>query len=125
MTNSEIFKAAHALAKAYQAKFKGDYVVYLSYAMKLVAGYNKECSNDETLFKAINNALVKQYNSNPVFFYEKKSRCTHGLLEFRKSYQLDKAAKGLEAGQSLGKRFTKNGMICAWVQSFEVKKVAY
>ncbi len=54
MTKSELFKAAHKLAKAYQLKMGGDYAVYLSVALKNLNGAIKEGFQDEMLFKAMN-----------------------------------------------------------------------
>ena len=58
MTKSQFFKAAHKLAKAYQASMGGDYVVYLSLALKNMVAASKVYS-DEKVFAAMNKAIKK------------------------------------------------------------------
>ena len=123
MTKSEILKAAHALAKGAQKKMGGDYAVYLSLYMSKVFADSKKIAK-EAIFSAVNRATAK-FGFNPVFLKRTEQKQTHGLIECERGYQLDKEEKNLKSGRFLGKRFTKNGNVCAWVRSVKTVLVAY
>lgn len=125
MTKSELFKAAHKLAKAYQVKFGGDYVVYLSVSLKKIITAAKTRASKEVLFSAINKVISKVSSDLPVITRTVKQSFTHGLKEFKAAYELEKAKKTLEAGQFFGKAFKQNGLVCAWVRSEKMVQEAY
>ena len=123
MTKSELFKAAHKMAKVNKATFGGDYVIYLSHALKQIATLIKSMSK-ESLFKAMN-VVIKSRNGVDLITTAKKVQCTKGLQEFTHHYKLEKARRNLKEGQFFGKEFTKNGMICAWVRCTKINQIAY
>ncbi len=125
MTKSELFKAAHKLAKAYKAVAKtGDYIVYFSVALKKLTEAAKARSN-ETIFKAVNKQ-VRNAGLECFITYTKKINATHGLREFKKAWMLEKAAKELNKGEFFGQTFVnKSGMICAWVREIRYEQEAY
>ena len=125
MTKSQIFKSAHKLAKAFQVECGGDYIVYLSLAIKAIYANLKKGRSPEDCFAAMNRRIKKVSCDLPLITREVKVRCTHGLREFDAHYKLEKARKELEDGQFFGKEFTKGRMICAYVTSFKVEQVAY
>ena len=59
MTKSEIFKAAHKLAKAHQKLMSGDYVVYLARAIRNVYRALKKGYSLEQMATKINDSLRK------------------------------------------------------------------
>ncbi len=123
MTNAELFKAAHKMAKINKATFGGDYVVYFSHALKQITIAIKSLSK-ESLFKAMN-IVIRNRGGDDLITGPKKVQRTHGLKEFSHAYKLEKARRDLEKGQAFGKEFTQNGMICAWVKSTKIEQIAY
>ncbi len=124
MTKSELFKAAHAIAKAYKKESGcGDYAAYFSFALKKVA-YGVSKIGKEKMFKKINQAVVRA-GSDYFVTYKFKQNTMHGQLSFKKQYMLDKAEKQLEKGQFLGKRYYSNGEWKANVRSIQYVDVAY
>lgn len=121
MTNSEIFKAAHKLAKALKNELGGDYIVYFAYSLKGVIKMSKKL-NKEVAFKKVNE-LVKRFNGTELLTFSKKISATHGLKEFDKEYQMNNFK--LESGQFFGEVFYKNGKTCAYVRSFITEQIAY
>lgn len=123
MTKSQIFKAAHKLAKCNKAMFGGDYVVYLSLALKAIIKNSKRHSV-EKICSSINKVIESRGGKDFITRAVKVS-CTHGLKAFSHTYKLERARKQLPAGQFFGKVFEKNGEVCAWVRSTKVEQQAY
>lgn len=126
MTKSEMFKAAHKLAKAYKAQVNtGDYSVYLSLALKNLNAAVKKGFADEAIFKAMNGKIAKVSDKLALITKQVKQSLTHGLKSFASQYELKAAKSELEEGQFFGKAFNKNGMINAWVRSVVIVNEAY
>lgn len=125
MTKSEIFKAAHKLAKAYKMQCGGDYVVYLSIALKNLNNAVKKGFEDKDIFKAMNAKITKVSSELELITHKVKVSLTHGRKEFAKMHQLENAKRDLEAGHFFGKTFESNGMICAWERSTVTVNEAY
>ncbi|WP_350545860.1 hypothetical protein [Pseudoalteromonas sp. 5-MNA-CIBAN-0065] len=125
MTKSEIFKAAHKLAKAYQLENGGDYIVYLSMSLKNIIKSLTSNAADEVLFAAMNRRIAKVSSSLALNTRAVKKSYTHGLQEFKATYELEKAKRNLSNGKFFGKAFTKGGLVCAWVRSVEMVQEAY
>lgn len=125
MTKSEIFKAAHKLAKAYQLENGGDYIIYLSMSLKNIIKSLTSGAADELLFGAMNKRIARVSSSLALNTRAVKKSCTHGLQEFKATYELEKAKSKLEAGKFFGKAFKKGGLVCAWVRSVEITQEAY
>ena len=116
LTKQEIMQASHKLAKAFKVKANntGDYVVYLSFAMKFIINQANKGVPSITVKAGVNKVLAK-YKLNCFFTKTVKVSSTHGLIKVTHEYKLNKVE--LEKGQYLGKRFVKNNMWCAWVRS--------
>lgn len=123
MNKSELFKAAHKLAKVYKKQLGGDYVAYLSYSLKAIIKSAKRNSK-ESLFEALNKVIIKR-GGDDLITYPKKVLCSHGLKEFSHKYKLDNYKRELQKGRFLGEAFVKNGMFCAWERSYKIEQVAY
>lgn len=125
MTKSELFKAAHKIAKAYKNNLGGDYAVYLSFALKQTIKAKKALKDTEQVFKAVNLG-IKKHNGTDFMMQERTVTASHGQLSFSHHYKLEKARAQLEKGQYLGKVFTdKKGNVCANVYSKEIELIAY
>ncbi len=125
MTKSELFKAAHKLAKAYQVKMGGDYAVYLSVALKNLNKGIKAGFKDADLFKAMNAKIAAVSSKLALITRKVKQNLTHGRKEFDAEYKLETAKAKLEKGHFFGKTFTSNGMVCAWERSVKFVEEAY
>ena len=125
MTKSEMFKAAHKLAKAYKVQVGGDYMVCLSCSLKAVIKASKQGFKDADMFKAINAKISKVSKELALITHEVKNNLTHGLKEFAATYKLEAAKKQLDKGHFFGEVFTKNGMVCAWERSITFTQEAY
>ena len=64
MTKSQIFKAAHKLAKCNKAAFGGDYVVYLSLALKSINKTRGLGHSVERICSSINKVITKRGGSD-------------------------------------------------------------
>ncbi|MGX9458521.1 hypothetical protein ACWU37_16465 [Photobacterium damselae subsp. damselae] len=128
MTKSEIFKAAHKLAKAYKVSANncGDYVVYLSLALKNVIRAVKKHGMVEA-FRRLN-AAIKGYGKGAdlalVTFTRETIAHVDTICEEKRG-AFFKALKNLKTGQSTGKTFERNGNLCAYVYETRNVEVAY
>ncbi len=125
MTKSEMFKAAHKLAKAYKVQMGGDYVIYLSFSLKALTKGIKAGLKDADIFGRINARIRKASRELKLITRQVKNNMTHGLKEFTATYKLEAAKKQLEKGHFFGEVFTKNKMICAWERSITFTQEAY
>lgn len=125
MTKSELFKAAHKLAKAYKAQSNnsGDYIAYLSLALKNISAALIN-QTKERIFKRVNKT-ISNANLNCFITYTEKGHATHGQRTFSAMYELEKARKQLKDGQFFGKAFRVGKEIKAWVRSVTYSQVAY
>ena len=124
MNNSTIFKAAHAVAKANKKAFGGDYVVYLKLALIATYGFVAKGATKESLFAAANRKLAS-VGIAAAFTKKVVVKARHGLVSFKKEYELKKAAKNLDAGKEFGAIFFSNGMFNAWINSESSVEKAY
>lgn len=127
MTKSELFKAAHKLAKAFKAISGGygDYIVYLQRALKsIIAASKASNAKDSIIFKMINNT-VRTAELCCFITHSVKKHATHGQKVFDSMYKLEKARKELKIGQFFGQVSKSNGQVKAWVKSATTEQVAY
>ena len=125
MTNSNIFKAAHKLAKAYKMQMSGDYAVYFQLALKNLNAAKKAGFKKDDLFKAMNAKIKAVSTDLALITHEVKRGLTHGLKTFNNQHKLNAAKNDLKNGQFFGKSFVKNGMINVWVRSVSFVQEAY
>ena len=125
MNNSIKFKAAHKMAKANKLALGGDYVVYVSLALKAINTLVKKGYSEDKIFAAMNTKIKSISSELPLITKTVKISATHGLKEFSHYYKLESAKKNLEQGQFFGESFVKNGMVCAWVRSYVSREYAY
>ena len=130
MNNSDIFKAAHAVAKAYQAEFGGHYSVYFQYALKSTHRAKKDGISKEKLFaganKRIKAAQAKSGVALKLLTKKVVTKGQYGLQEFSHRYKLDKAESELPVSSFFGKKFVnKEGQHCAWLLKETTAFAAY
>lgn len=128
MTKSEIFKAAHKLAKVYFARKCGHYSICLMFALKRVIADSKKIGTNialkEKMFAGINNAL-RSVGLDCFFTKTITKHASMGVVEFTSIHELNKAAKKLESDQYFGKSWTEGGMKKAWLRSTKTIQVAF
>ena len=123
MTKSELFKAAHKLAKAWYANLGGDYIVYFAKALKGTIAFSKKAAK-EVVFKHMNK-IIKEQGGESLIMYTTKVKCTHGQHKFSHEYKMNNEARKLEKGHYFGKSWVSGGVIKVWEHSTRNEQRAY
>lgn len=123
MTKSNIFKAAHKLAKAWHAKCGGDYVVYFAKALSGTLQLDKKASEDR-ICQTINK-LIKENGGSGLITYTVSVKVSHGQHKFSHEHKMNTAARNLAKGHYFGKSWVSNGVFKVWEHSTRKEEREY